>query len=433
MLKSLAFAGLLNTALLGSVALAQSSGDAGPPAATPNPPAQAQLALPNDSAFVKQQAMDQWRAPKLVGVGVYGADGKKIGVIEDVLIDHDGNGQLVVIGVGGFLGFGIKDVAVPFKAMQWRTEPRAVATTAPPPASSFGPGGSAGVRPPTKTTDPAAAEAAQGYPDKAMLNVTLAQLKSAPDFQYAPSPVADLDAASPAAAGARGRRRRTPTDPQSRRNDGRPGGRSNSRRVPAPGFIQKMPMQLGKGDNGLFQSCAQRGPERKLRRPPPNSTKENQMKLRTPLIAIAITALSAVAQPALADANVKVGTLRCDVSAGLGLIITSSEEMSCVYTSTRGLSERYYGTIRKFGLDIGETGRGVLEWSVFAPTEGRRHGALTGDYAGVAASATVGAGVGANALVGGLDRSFTLQPLSVEVQSGLDLAAGVASMTLRAG
>ncbi len=157
------------------------------------------------------------------------------------------------------------------------------------------------------------------------------------------------------------------------------------------------------------------------------------MNVRVPILAIALTALSALAQPALAQSNVKVGTLRCDVAGGLGLIITSAKDMRCVYTSSHGYTESYYGTIRKFGLDIGQTGRGVLAWAVFAPTAGPRRGALAGDYIGADASVTVGAGLGANALVGGFDRSFTLQPLSVEVQSGVALAAGVASMTLRMG
>lgn len=157
------------------------------------------------------------------------------------------------------------------------------------------------------------------------------------------------------------------------------------------------------------------------------------MKFAIPAAVVALVAMSAMAQPAFAQANVKVGTLRCEVSGGLGLIVTSSKEMSCLYSSTRGYREHYYGTIRKFGLDIGATKRGVLAWTVFAPTDGRRRGALAGDYAGADASVTVGGGVGANALVGGSDRSFALQPLSVEVQTGLDLAAGVASLTLRYG
>ncbi len=156
------------------------------------------------------------------------------------------------------------------------------------------------------------------------------------------------------------------------------------------------------------------------------------MNLRVPTLAAVAVALTAFVQPAAAQSNVKVGTLRCEVSAGLGMIITSAKEMRCTFTSARGHRERYYGTIRKFGLDIGATGRGVLVWDVLAPTGGPRRRALAGDYGGVDASATVGAGVGANALVGGSNRSFTLQPLSVQEQTGLALAAGVELMTLRA-
>ncbi len=201
MLKSLAYAGLLSTALAGPVALGQSTGDTNATSGAPSQPA-----APNGDAYVKQQAIDQWRVPKLVGVGVYGADNKKIGFIEDVLIDHSGNAQLVVIGAGGFLGLGTKEVAVPFKAMRWRTEARAIPTTNPPPVSPLGSTSGASVRPETKMTGPATTEAANGFPDKAMLDVTSAQLQAAPEFQYAPSPLADLDLQSPAtAAGARPR------------------------------------------------------------------------------------------------------------------------------------------------------------------------------------------------------------------------------------
>jgi len=155
------------------------------------------------------------------------------------------------------------------------------------------------------------------------------------------------------------------------------------------------------------------------------------MKFRTLTIAFVAAVLPALAAPASADAAVKIGTLRCDVAGGLGLIITSSKEMRCFFSSSHGYREWYYGTIRKFGIDLGATSHGVLAWAVFAPTAGPRRGALTGDYVGADASVAVGAGVGANALVGGFDRSFTLQPLSVEVQSGIALAAGVASLSLR--
>ena len=157
------------------------------------------------------------------------------------------------------------------------------------------------------------------------------------------------------------------------------------------------------------------------------------MKFGLVLGAAATAAFVAAAAPALAQGGVKVGSLRCEVSGGLGLIITSTKEMECVFTNARGRREHYFGKISKFGLDIGGTTRGVLAWDVFAPTDGPRRGALAGDYAGVAASATAGVGAGANALVGGSDRSFTLQPLSIQVQSGLNLSAGVASLTLRRG
>ena len=139
-------------------------------------------------------------------------------------------------------------------------------------------------------------------------------------------------------------------------------------------------------------------------------------------------------KPATAQENVKIGALRCEVSAGLGLIVASTQG-NALHLPLRSMDirERYYGTIKKFGLDIGQTNKGVLAWDVLAPTMGTRRGALAGDYVGVTASATVGAGVGANALIGGFGRSITLQPLSVEAQTGLALAAGVASLTLRAG
>ena len=157
------------------------------------------------------------------------------------------------------------------------------------------------------------------------------------------------------------------------------------------------------------------------------------MNIRAILCAASVAILTASAQTAVAQQGVKIGALRCEVSGGLGLIITSSKDMNCLFTSASGQSEPYSGTIRKFGLDIGATDRGVLAWDVFAPSAGPESGALAGDYAGPTASATVGAGVGANALVGGSGRSFTLQPLSIQAQTGLTLAAGDAELTLRPG
>ena len=111
-----------------------------------------------------------------------------------MLLDKNGSAQTIVIGVGGFLGFGKKDVAVPFSAVQWRTEPRKAPAADQPPSSAGNPavpGTTTAHQPPMTETDPATAEASQGYPDKAILNVTLAQLKAAPDFKYASSTLAD--------------------------------------------------------------------------------------------------------------------------------------------------------------------------------------------------------------------------------------------------
>lgn len=127
----------------------------------------------------------------------------------------------------------------------------------------------------------------------------------------------------------------------------------------------------------------------------------------------------------------KVGTLTCDISAGIGLIITSKKDLTCMFTPAQpGPREVYVGSITKFGLDLGATAGGEMVWSVYAPSS-RHFGALAGNYSGASAEATVGAGLGANVLVGGSDRTVALQPLSVQGQAGLNVAAGVADLRLR--
>jgi sporulation protein YlmC with PRC-barrel domain len=190
MLRTLAYTSLISAALVGSSAY---GADNPTPPANQSAPTQASSGV----SFVTSQDMSQWRAPKLIGVGVYGPDDKQIGKIDDLLVDKNGATQTIVIGVGGFLGFGKKDVAVPFSAMQWRTEPRKVAAPAAdqPPSSTGNPAApgttTASEQAPMKETDPATAEASQGYPDKAVLNVTLDELKAAPDFKYASSALAE--------------------------------------------------------------------------------------------------------------------------------------------------------------------------------------------------------------------------------------------------
>jgi len=134
---------------------------------------------------------------------------------------------------------------------------------------------------------------------------------------------------------------------------------------------------------------------------------------------------------AQAPQRAKAGTLTCDISAGIGLIITSKKEVTCMFTPSQpGPREVYTGSITKFGLDIGATAGGEMVWAVFAPTD-RHFGALAGHYGGATAEATVGAGLGANVLIGGSNRTIALQPVSVQGQAGLNLAVGVAGLDLR--
>jgi len=154
-----------------------------------------------------------------------------------------------------------------------------------------------------------------------------------------------------------------------------------------------------------------------------------------PLGAIAVLAVAAAVAlpiPASAQANrTKVGTLSCDISGGIGLIITSKKDLTCMFTPSQpGPREVYVGSITKFGLDLGATTGGEMVWAVYAPTN-RKFGALAGDYGGATAEATVGVGLGANVLVGGSDRTVALQPVSVQGQAGLNVAAGVTDLRLR--
>ena len=143
------------------------------------------------------------------------------------------------------------------------------------------------------------------------------------------------------------------------------------------------------------------------------------------LAAVSLSAATAQAQ------RVRAGVLNCDISGGIGLIIGSQRNVSCTFTpSSPGPIEYYTGTISKLGLDIGVTTGGVMVWLVFAPTN-RPVGALQGSYAGAAAEASVIAGIGANALIGGSNRTVALQPFSVQGQVGLNLAAGVAGLDLQ--
>ncbi|HZP21263.1 MAG TPA: DUF992 domain-containing protein [Bauldia sp.] len=156
------------------------------------------------------------------------------------------------------------------------------------------------------------------------------------------------------------------------------------------------------------------------------------LALKTGALALAAgIAFGGAFSPADAAGRVKVGVLSCTVSPGVGMLIGSSKRLSCDFQPSDGRHERYSGRINKLGLDVGFTTGGVLVWGVFAPAGYSRH-ALAGHYGGASAEASLVAGVGANALVGGSNRSFTLQPFSVQGNTGVNLAAGITSLDLYA-
>ena len=152
---------------------------------------------------------------------------------------------------------------------------------------------------------------------------------------------------------------------------------------------------------------------------------------RAILGAVAAAGLALVASaPAHAQSGIRVGVLTCNVASGWGLVFGSSKEVNCTFSRDGRDLAHYQGHIDKFGVDLGYTAGGVMVWAVFAPTEGPPPGSLDGTYGGVTASATAGVGVGANLLIGGSDRSISLQPLSVEGNTGLNVAGGIAGLRL---
>ena len=154
------------------------------------------------------------------------------------------------------------------------------------------------------------------------------------------------------------------------------------------------------------------------------------MAITKTLLISALGAAALLAVPGAAVAG-PVGQLYCNVSGGVGFIITSRRALNCDYTPANGAPHQHYvGTISRFGLDIGPQGPGKLTWDVVSLGGAVGPGSLAGQFTGASASATVGVGVGANALVGGANGGLQLQPLSVEAQSGLNLAAGVGALTL---
>ncbi len=141
--------------------------------------------------------------------------------------------------------------------------------------------------------------------------------------------------------------------------------------------------------------------------------------------------LAGNATAAFAQAKIKVGTLTCKGGEEIGLVLGSKATYSCNYTPASGKpGQSYQATVTKIGLDIGITEGMVMVWTVLASSDALNPKALAGNYYGATADASFGIGAGASVLVGGSDKTIVLQPVSVQGQTGLNLAVGVAELTL---
>ena len=146
-----------------------------------------------------------------------------------------------------------------------------------------------------------------------------------------------------------------------------------------------------------------------------------------------LLALSAAANAQQPIQRVQVGVLECRGGSSVGFVVGSVTNLGCVLRADGMPEDRYVATIRKVGVDLGITQESALAWGVFAPSARLGPGDLSGNYVGAQGSAALGVGVGGNALVGGSENSIALQPLSVQGQVGLSVAAGLESLELRPG
>ncbi|SHL23595.1 Protein of unknown function [Bradyrhizobium lablabi] len=155
------------------------------------------------------------------------------------------------------------------------------------------------------------------------------------------------------------------------------------------------------------------------------------MRLSTLSIAIASLVASVASANALPPPQYRAGILQCEGGQNVGFVVGSVTSLECMFQSEGRRPEPYVATVRRFGVDLGFTDQTKFSWAVNAPTNRVGRGDLAGNYGGVGANASVGVGGGGNFLVGGPQNSYALQPISVQGQTGLNVAAGVADIELQ--
>jgi Protein of unknown function (DUF992) len=153
--------------------------------------------------------------------------------------------------------------------------------------------------------------------------------------------------------------------------------------------------------------------------------------MRLSTLTIAIAALIAPIASANALPPVRAGILQCQGGQNVGFVVGSVTNLECVFQSEGRRPEPYLATVRRLGVDLGFTEQTQLAWAVNAPTRSIGRGDLAGNYGGVGANVSVGVGGGGNFLVGGPQNAYALQPVSVQGQTGLNVAAGIAGVELQ--
>lgn len=145
----------------------------------------------------------------------------------------------------------------------------------------------------------------------------------------------------------------------------------------------------------------------------------------------------ACSQSAMADSHgVQLGVLKCTVVPGsrVNLIIRSTADVICEFDNA-GTVEKYKGeTGIGLGLDLSFKTDEKMHFAVFAASKdvSANSHALAGKYVGAELNAAAGVGLGAKALVGGSNDSFSLQPLALETSTGLGASGGLSFLYIEA-
>lgn len=155
------------------------------------------------------------------------------------------------------------------------------------------------------------------------------------------------------------------------------------------------------------------------------------MKLVPAVCVAGVAIITALSSSGSEAANLVAGTLKCEVKSGIGFIIGSTKEASCIFYKANDTTEAYHGEIKKFGVDLGFTTGGVMAWTVLASSSDIPPAELRGSYVGADADASLGLGVGAKVLVGGSSKTISLQPLSLQGQAGINVAVGLVELDLK--